>query len=77
MHIYTPIRRVKKVVATTGAGKPMFGGPYQISRDLPIAGLAVILASSVAIAGFTFGRITGLATTGGGIGQARAPGAPN
>lgn len=39
----------------------MFGGPYQISRDLPIAGVAVFLALSVAIAGFVMGGLTGLA----------------
>ncbi|MGD9622190.1 MAG: ATP-binding protein [Mycolicibacterium sp.] len=61
MHIYTSIRRAKKLVGTTGAGNPLFGGPYQITRDLPVAAIAVFLATSVAIAGFALGKITGLA----------------
>ena len=69
MHIYTAIRRVKKVVATTGQGKPLVGGPYVVSRDLPIAGAAVALALAIVIAGFVVGRITGLALgiLGGGV----------
>jgi len=61
MHNYTAIRRVKKVVGTHGEGKPLFGGPYELTRDLPIALLAVFLAASVALAGLALGKITGLA----------------
>ena len=56
MHNYTAIRRVKKVVGTHSDGKPLFGGPYEIKRDLPIAGLAIFLALSVALAGFALFR---------------------
>ncbi|MCT7372115.1 ATP-binding protein [Mycolicibacterium llatzerense] len=59
MHNYAPIRRVKKVIGTTGEGEAIIGGPYQIKRDLPVAGLFVFLATSVAIAGFAAGGVTG------------------
>lgn len=59
MHNYTAIRRVKKVIGTTGEGEPVIGGPYQIKRDLPVAGLFVFLATSVSLAGFAMGGVTG------------------
>lgn len=59
MYIYTAIRKVKRLVGTTGRGEPLFGGPYEASRDLPVAVAALFLACSVVAAGFTLGRLTG------------------
>ncbi len=61
MYNYTAVRLVKKVLGTTGNGQPLFGGPFEVKRDLPAAGLTVFLATSVAIAGFAVGGISGLA----------------
>ncbi|MGV9797337.1 ATP-binding protein [Mycobacterium sp. NPDC003449] len=59
MFIYTAIRHVKRLVGTTGRGEPLFGGPYEGTRDLPVAAAAVFLACSIVAAGFTLGRVTG------------------
>lgn len=59
MYIYTPIRHVKRLVGTTGRGEPLFGGPYEASRDLPVAVAAIFLACSIIAAGFTLGSLAG------------------
>lgn len=61
MHNYSSIRRVKKLVGTRGDGEPLFGGPYEIKRDLPVAGITIALALVVSLGGFVFGKVTGLA----------------
>ncbi|GAT07647.1 ATP-binding protein [Mycolicibacterium novocastrense] len=60
MHIYTAIRRVARLVGTTGRGEPLFGGPFRADRDLPVAAVAVFLACSILAVGFTLGKVTGL-----------------
>ncbi|AYE99542.1 hypothetical protein C0J29_31755 (plasmid) [Mycobacterium paragordonae] len=59
MHIYTPIRRVKKIIGTTSGGNPLWGGPYEYKRDLPIAALAAAIGVALCAAGFAAARLAG------------------
>jgi hypothetical protein len=59
MYNYSAIRRIKKIIGTTSGGNPLWGGPYEFARDLPIAAVAVVLAGLLAMAGFVAGRLVG------------------
>ena len=59
MYNYAPVRWVKKIIGTTSAGNPIWGGPYEVKRDLPIAGAAVVVAGSLCGAGFVAARLAG------------------
>lgn len=59
MFNYCAIRRVKKIIGTTSGGNPLWGGPFEFARDLPIAAAAVILAVLFAAGGFVAARLVG------------------
>ncbi len=60
MRNYTAIRRVKKVIGTTGEGNPLMGGPFEVKRDMPLVFVFVAAATTAAFGGFILGGVTGL-----------------
>lgn len=59
MFNYAPIRRVRKQLGTTNGGKPLWGGPYDPRRDLPIVLGALFISLGVVGAGFAAFKVIG------------------
>lgn len=61
MYNYAPVRLVKKLLGTTNGGKPLWGGPYEPRRDLPIALAGLFISIGLVIAGFAALKVIGTA----------------